>query len=68
MGNTYTVSNVEVYPHFSSTWAGLIIPDHSVSVKPSVGSKVTGDYVTVYFTVGSLIAGTSWDYNCKVYL
>lgn len=66
VGNTYTVSNVDLSPHFANSFRGLSIPKYSVN--PKVGSKVTGDYVTVSFTVFSKVSLTSWDYSCKVYL
>lgn len=66
VGNTYTVSNVDLSPHFANSWRGLSIPQYSVN--PKVGNKVTGDYVTVSFTVFSKVSLSSWDYSCKIYL
>lgn len=62
----FTLVKMEATPNFSSATPGLILS--GVRCSPSSGNRITGSYVTVYFTVGSLFAGTAWDYSCKVYL
>lgn len=66
VGSTYTVTSVSCVPHFSSD-APLLVCTNVKSV-PGVGQKITGDYVTVTFSIFERSSAVSWNYSCQVRL